>query len=180
MTREEIVEGLKLLEDNMVYFDELQNDKGEWIDVHELIFEAISALKQEPCEDAVSREMVISKVKELFSMGECYCDEHAIVGMINEFPSVTQKSIECDDAVSRDAVLDIICRETEWYDIRTQIEQLPSVTQKLGHWIITPFSVTGRHYQCSECKYIHTFTKFEYCPRCGAEMFEPQESEDKE
>jgi len=50
MTREEIVEGLKLLEDNMVYFDELQNDKGEWIDVHELLFEAIKALSQEPCD----------------------------------------------------------------------------------------------------------------------------------
>jgi flagellar biosynthesis/type III secretory pathway protein FliH len=49
MTREEIVEGLKLLEDNMVHFDELQNDKGEWIDVHELLFETIKALSQEPC-----------------------------------------------------------------------------------------------------------------------------------
>ena len=48
MTREEIIEGLKLLEDNMVYFDELLNDKGEYIDVHELLFEAIKALEQEP------------------------------------------------------------------------------------------------------------------------------------
>lgn len=51
MTRKEIIEGLKLLEDNMVHFDELQNDKGEWIDVHELLFETISALEQEPSRD---------------------------------------------------------------------------------------------------------------------------------
>ena len=50
MTGVEIVEGLKLLEDNMVHFDELQNDKGEWIDVHELLFEAIQALEQQPCD----------------------------------------------------------------------------------------------------------------------------------
>ena len=56
MTGEEIVEGLKLLEDNMVHFDELQNDKGEWIDVHELLFEAIQALEQQPCEDAISKQ----------------------------------------------------------------------------------------------------------------------------
>ena len=49
--------------------------------------------------------------------------------------------------------------------------------QKSGKWIITTFSVTGRHYQCSECKYIHTFTNFEYCPKCGAKMVESQESE---
>ena len=60
MTREEIVEGLKLLEDNMVHFDELQNDKGEWIDVHELLFEAIQALSQEPLENI--REEIASHI----------------------------------------------------------------------------------------------------------------------
>lgn len=60
MTREEIIEGLKLLEDNMVYFDELLNDKGEYIDVHELLFESIKALEQEPCEDAISRTELVS------------------------------------------------------------------------------------------------------------------------
>ena len=55
MTREEITEGLRLLEDNMVYFDELLNDKCEYIDVHELLFEAIEALSAEPCEDCISR-----------------------------------------------------------------------------------------------------------------------------
>ena len=45
MTKGEIVEGLKLLEDNIREFDELQNDKGEWIDVHELLFEAITLIE---------------------------------------------------------------------------------------------------------------------------------------
>ena len=63
MTSEEITEGLRLLEDNMVYFDELLNDKGEYIDVHELLFEAIEALEQEPCEDAISRKDAINAIK---------------------------------------------------------------------------------------------------------------------
>ena len=103
--------------------------KTRYIEVLEM---AIQALSKEPCEDdteysqnmdsiskptgikfyekdAVSREAVISKVKELFSMGECYCDEHAIVGMINELPSVTvlskhkdlvnQNEIEVEEAI---------------------------------------------------------------------------------
>jgi len=68
----------------------------------------------------------------------------AAIEALSQEPTVTSTdepmtmvypTIVCDDAVSRDAVLDIICRETEWYDIRTQIEQLPSVTQKSGKWI---------------------------------------------
>lgn len=64
MTREEIIEGLKLLEDNMVYFDELLNDKGEYIDVHELLFEAIEVLEQESCEDCISRKEAL-RIAEL-------------------------------------------------------------------------------------------------------------------
>lgn len=89
MTREEIVEGLKLLEDNMVHFDELQNDKGEWIDVHELLFEAIQALSQEPCEDAISREWLMRKATERFYTTNYF---NHISAMIEEAPSVTQKS----------------------------------------------------------------------------------------
>lgn len=43
---------------------------------------------KEPYEDAISREVVIKNTKELFSMGDCYCDEKSIVGMINSLPSV--------------------------------------------------------------------------------------------
>ena len=57
----------------------------------------------EPCEDAISREAVKDKVKELFSMGECYCDEHSIIGMINELPPVTQKSGKWIDREEYDA-----------------------------------------------------------------------------
>lgn len=91
------------------------------------------------------------------------------------------------DLVKRDAVLEIICRETEWYDIRTQIEQLPSVTQKSG--------------KCKNCKYfeydsvakvdgVPLIVAHEICNKWGngcktkedgyCYLYEPQESEDKE
>ena len=38
--------------------------------------------------DLISRQQVIEKIKELFSMGDCYCDEYAIIGMLNTIPSV--------------------------------------------------------------------------------------------
>lgn len=38
--------------------------------------------------DLISRQQAIEGVKELFSMGDCYCDEYAIVGMLNTMPSV--------------------------------------------------------------------------------------------
>ena len=90
----------------------------------------------------------------------------------------------CEDAISREEALnalldywhDIQCVDGSGYDVYEDsaevINDLPPVqpSRRKGHWIITPLSVTGRHYQCSECKYIHTFTKFEYCPKCGAEM----------
>ena len=41
--------------------------------------------------DLVSRKEAIEGVKELFSMGDCYCDELSIVGMLNSIPSAEKK-----------------------------------------------------------------------------------------
>lgn len=38
--------------------------------------------------DLINRQQAIKEVKELFSMGDCYCDEYAIVGMLNTMPSI--------------------------------------------------------------------------------------------
>lgn len=37
--------------------------------------------------DLISRQAAINETKELFSMGECYCDKFSIVGMLNSLPS---------------------------------------------------------------------------------------------
>ena len=38
--------------------------------------------------DLIDRKIAVQGVKELFSMGECYCDELSIVWMLNGLPSV--------------------------------------------------------------------------------------------
>ena len=37
----------------------------------------------------------VDGVRELFSLGDCFCDEYSIVGMLNSLP--TQEIIHCKD-----------------------------------------------------------------------------------
>lgn len=61
---------------------------------------------------------------------------------------------------------------------------------KTGHWIEdTNGTYTDNHdtWECSECGHAQILLEgtpkdndYNYCPNCGAKMFEPQESEDEE
>ena len=86
----------------------------------------------------------------------------------------------CEDAISRQAVLDAIRKSRFLVDAKQIIDDLPSVTpkQKMGHWINYQKNI-WIYAQCSECGTVHD-TKTNYCPNCGAKMVEPQESEDNE
>lgn len=143
--------------------------------------------EQEPCDDAISR--ILKRMWNCRGKHTTSIDKVKMEQIIrDEITSVNPQP--CEDAVSKQEILNIIDdMAKEYYTNKdfdkaqgiawVKLQRLPSVNpQKIGHWIITPFSVTGRHYQCSECKYIHTFTNFEYCPKCGARMVEPQESEE--
>lgn len=82
----------------------------------------------------------------------------------------------CDDAISRDAVLDALL--DYWHDIqfvdgsgydvyedcKAVIDELPSVTQKSGKW-----EDLHRCWVCSECGQ-ETHIEHKYCPNCGAKM----------
>ena len=102
----------------------------------------------------------------------------------------------CEDVISRQAVLDNLSelnaisfyeaqedsKET-YYEIRKAIKQLPSVNPqpKTGHWIVHEIENTLKWLECSNC---HCETSYNvmhnYCPNCGAKMFEPQERSNKE
>jgi type VI protein secretion system component VasF len=178
MTREEIVGGLKLLEDNMVYFDELQNDKGEWIDVHELLFETIEALSQEPT-DTVSlkvyqqvckeRDIATEQLHELgYELGQKIepCDDaisrEAVIGEFKDMYKAaerwSQNATEDDIEARADAVMAILM------ELTLRVEDLHSVTQKSE--TVTEFAdrcrECGAKYgkllkqksgHCKECKY---------------------------
>lgn len=92
----------------------------------------------------------------------------------------------CEDAISRQAVLDIIEDRIKnglaqnvaisWY-YHKEVEKLPSVTPKpkKGHWIrFKEFEDGYYHIKCSECGQYwsidgHAKT-FKYCFKCGAKM----------
>ena len=113
----------------------------------------------------------------------------------------------CDDAISRQAVTDtticegISCNECSFNTcedgqagclLKERVDKLPPVTpqQKTGHWIEHPEIETTTpeylmFYECSECGNKQCFYKADthrrnYCGKCGAKMFEPQERSDKE
>lgn len=37
-------------------------------------------------DDTISRQKAISEAKKLYAMGNCYCDEYSMVGMLNSLP----------------------------------------------------------------------------------------------
>ena len=103
----------------------------------------------------------------------------------------------CEDAISRQAVLDgiaIIVKAKAKSDAQKSLmgrvlfftEHLPPVNPQpeTGYWvadvdrwgdIVT--AVNG--YRCDKCNTFNS-DKDNYCPNCGAKMIEPQESEGKE
>ena len=99
----------------------------------------------------------------------------------------------CDDAISRQAVLDINERHHGQmpnhvnHEIWKEIKALPSVTPqpKMGKWVKTPKAVMGEGYMwyCDKCEYqvyqdsSRPYPSEKFCPNCGQPKM--QEVEDK-
>ena len=188
MTREEAIKGLKsLVEVRRKYCDmQTMKDEIECLDM------AIKALEQEPCDDAINRQAVLAAMQKNHRSGGRDIDGDYIEGNYREclyddiisLPSVTSGSTSCDDAISRQMVLDkAVYTETEegWsgrtVDVK-DIEALPPVApqQKIGKWIIVD---DCEHFiaKCSECGRIEDsrmINKYPYC-HCGAKMQEVEE-----
>ena len=88
----------------------------------------------------------------------------------------------CEDAVSREAVLDILkqeCSEIEQF-LAKQIRELPSVQleRPIGYWIgIDDYPYDD--WECGKCggqvyRTNAPFEEYKYCPNCGARMEEEQ------
>ena len=112
------------------------------------------------------------------------------VKMLESAPSVScsEKPNRCEDAVSRQAVLEglaSIAKAKAKSDAqkammgRTMffVEQLPSAsTEKTGRWIAQDIHNCHTDFKCSECGYIHSFmhlygeptADYTYCPNCGS------------
>ena len=130
-------------------------------------------------DDAISRKSVIDV---LTRNRVHFCDMVRITSELKELPTVTPKVVECEDAISRQAIKMLLGNrfmelqkrhddkryETN-YCLNTILE-LPPVTpkQKMGRWIDYQKNI-WIYAQCSECGTVHD-TKTNYCPNCGAKM----------
>ena len=91
--------------------------------------------------------------------------------------------MRCDDAVNRQAVLNILLKYTLGESrIAEELRELPPVTQKSGKRILLDECANSGYY-CSNCQkklvkegWSQTVKKIKYCPNCGAKM----ERSDKE
>ena len=172
---------------------------------HEPFNMAIQALKQEPCEDVVSKKQVITEIKKWWRTALDAKGSPLICEIIKNLPPVQPKQ----DCISREQAIEWVdnlrkmdeCfgnHKGDYYPLSEVIDRLqnvPSATPlepKKGHWI--NYDCDEDKYdkiKCSECGHIFIvdsyhwcdigFTKddLKYCPNCGAKMVEPQESEDK-
>ena len=160
-------------------------------------------------EEGMTREERNNKLKHFITCMKCEvsdkrCDENCpiqydagnmgeIIENLEEISKILEQ--ECEDAVSRQAVLDIVKFEENWlFDaksnnadtdiafsgIRTQVAKLLPVTpaRKKGKWINrSSVSGCGIRYVASECSCCNKKTFFDcdqlvyrYCPNCGAKM----------
>jgi len=135
---------------------------------------AIEALEQEP--DAIHNEREQAYMKGYEDASKRYRTE------------------PCEDAISRQEVLNIIEFEDKWLvdakshntnttiafdSMISKVQALPSVsTEKTGHWIAQDIHNCHTDFRCSKCGYIHSFmhlygeptADYTYCPNCGAKM----------
>ena len=84
----------------------------------------------------------------------------------------------CDDAISRQAVLDLVNSDWKYEGLETDVASLPSVRpqEQTGKWIKSK----DGYMRCDQCGSRGSDIKARFCHHCGAKMFEPRESEDKE
>ena len=145
MTKEEAI---NIIKSECYVFNPLNFDGSSRINL--ALDMAIQALEQEPCEDAISRQIISdyveSHIQEINTgYGDLNKHTNEILRMIVDY-----------------------------------IESMPPVTPqpKTGHWIEHNHNGIG-HIECSECHSWFLMLRLlrnSYCPNCGAEMEGEEES----
>ena len=132
---------------------------------YDLLADVVEAEEgQEPCEDAISRAAAIKAMDDLEQEDiERYCCSipegfdgkraiEALQGLPSVTPTCSEKPNNCEDAISRQSVIDtticegISCNECSFNTLENgesgcllseRVTRLPSVTpkQRIGHWI---------------------------------------------
>ena len=113
----------------------------------------------------------------------CASEHQQLAEWLKELKAYKENT--CGDAISRQAVLDIINFEDKWlldakehnvdtkmafWVIKSKISELTSVSpqQRMGRWVKE--GQGGRYkWMCSNCG-THHRALYDYCPSCGAKM----------
>ena len=138
--------------------------------------------------------------------GSCVVNKDMYKAVMNAIEKRIQSTTKNNlgvDAVSRKDVHDMlenlpIRGEDKWFNwlqkACMRLAKMPSVTPlepKIGHWIDKHRLFDSCSAECSSCHkrsngYMHDngfsleCKYYDFCPKCGARMVDPQESEDKE
>lgn len=104
-----------------------------------------------------------------------------------EYERTTKNNLAVD-AVSRQAVLDLINADWKYEGLEIEINSLPSVTpiRPKGHWINKDYLFNSCSAECSSCHkrsngYQHDngfsldFKYYDFCPNCGSDNREVEE-----
>jgi len=111
-----------------------------------------------------------------------YLDEEVYTEKCRNAHEMAIKSLEkepCEDAISRQTVLDMMQMKMGDKELYMAVYDLPPVTPKpkMGHWIVhRGYNADGFgiEYSCSKCNDWND-EKSKYCPNCGAKMQEVEE-----
>lgn len=96
------------------------------------------------------------------------------------YNSIKTELEPCDDAISRQAVIEILndayfLKLDDGAALQESVKQLPPVTPqpKMGYWEWNQYDANPKigNFHCSLCHSIGR-TYFDYCPYCGAKMSE--------
>ena len=134
----------------------------------------------------MTREDAIKVIKSIIDVEQEYGGKDNIDALNMAIQELSQ---EPTDAVSRKDIQDYIAKYLSQYlyeDVRQAVEvidtyigDLPPVTpsRRKGRWIETDPD-DPCWYKCSNCGRLEDMPD-NYCPKCGAENVEPQESEER-
>ena len=141
MTKEGIISGLKIYEKTA----DTQVEK-RWAR------DAIEYLEQESC-DCVSRDAVKKEIKCWIGNGRPRYspDLSELLSWIDDVPPVQPKPIECDDCVSRGAVVDLLNMRLFGKELFKALYELPSVQPKPNYCAGCKHNTNNEI--CLECEY---------------------------
>ena len=161
-------EAIRILKKELEITKDIDKRFGDFPEHREALEMAISSLEAEPCEDCISRQLVLDKIQRLIDAeGNCH-DENG------NYLSYAQERVNSYEAIQQFVECEFLCPSV--YPKREPVH---------ARWIVKEgreqgYDIGGvktwyMQIKCSECGFIKTAIEghtgqYNYCPNCGADM----------